>query len=124
MTTTPDPETVREIAREHIRSGRSDIGTTIVKHFGNGALDDEEFFAWEYEVTDAWRRELRTVSWPAEQLQDDGDVRAVAALLELDSVLYLGQRPTDWGDARSELAVRFADRIAALEARDAKGGQR
>jgi len=62
-----DPKTVREIARKHIRSGRADIGTTIVKYFGNAVLGDDEFADWEHEVTKAWYGELRAVSWPDEQ---------------------------------------------------------
>jgi hypothetical protein len=62
-----DPKTVREIARQHIRSGRTDIGTTIVKHFGSGVLGDEDLWAWEYAVHEAWQTELRAVSWPDEQ---------------------------------------------------------
>lgn len=68
---TPDPQTVREIAREHIRSGIADIGTTIVKYFGNGALGDEECGDWYHAVVQAWRIELRAVSWPDEQQPAD-----------------------------------------------------
>lgn len=71
MTDKPDPKTVRQIAREHIRSGRADVGMTVIKRLGMG-LPDEEFFAWEYAVHEAWRDELRTVLWPDEQPQDDG----------------------------------------------------
>lgn len=54
----------------------------------------------------------------------DGDVRAVAALLKLGDVSFRGTWLTDYDDARSELETRFASQIAALEARDAKGGER
>ncbi|NUQ98289.1 MAG: hypothetical protein HOY79_17655 [Streptomyces sp.] len=60
------------------------------------------------------------MSMRAVQPQDDGDVRAVAALLKLGDVSFLGTWLTDYDDARSELESRFADRIAALEARDMK----
>ncbi|NUP48989.1 MAG: hypothetical protein HOW97_17040 [Catenulispora sp.] len=50
----------------------------------------------------------------------EADVRAVAALLKLGDVSFLGTWLTDYDDARSELESRFADRIAALNARDTK----
>lgn len=68
---TPDPQAVREIAREHIRSGIADIGTTVVKHFGSGKLGDEEYVDWYHAVVQAWRVELRAVSWPDEQQPAD-----------------------------------------------------
>lgn len=51
----------------------------------------------------------------------DGDVRAVAALLKLAALGGpRGGWLTRWEDATAELQSRFADRITALEARDAK----
>jgi hypothetical protein len=52
----------------------------------------------------------------AEHDEREADTRAVMAVLKLGEVLYLGQRPTDWTDARRGLLARFADRIAALAA--------
>lgn len=70
--------------------------------------------------------ELEAHPWivvEAEQPQDDGDVRAVAALLKLGDTSFRGNWLTDYDDARSELESRFAARIAALDARDAKAGE-
>jgi maltooligosyltrehalose synthase len=53
----------------------------------------------------------RVAELEAEQPQDDGDVRAVAALAAADDDEQLDR-------SVSELIARFADRIAALEARD------
>jgi hypothetical protein len=49
-------------------------------------------------------------------------VRAVAALLKLGDTSFRGNWLTDYDDARSELESLFADRIAALEARDTADG--
>lgn len=57
-----------------------------------------------------------------QQDERDGDVRAVAALLKLGDTSFRGNWLTDYDDARSELARRFADRIAALDARGTKAG--
>ena len=57
------------------------------------------------------------------QDERDGDVRAVAALLRLGDISLHGGWLTRWEDAKAELESRFADRIAALEARDAKAGE-
>ena len=66
--TAPDPETVREIAREHIRSGRTDIGTTMDEQFGTGVVDAmsrHEYGAWCSAVREAIR--TAALSWPDEQ---------------------------------------------------------
>lgn len=57
------------------------------------------------------------------QVERDGDVRAVAALLRLGDTSFRGNWLTDYDDARSELEARFADRIAELNARDTKAGE-
>lgn len=60
----------------------------------------------------------------AEQDERDGDVRAVADALDLIDGLWSGDaRPGDVSLTRIALYDRFADRIAALDARDAKGGE-
>lgn len=121
---TPDPQTVRDVAREHIRSGRTCIGDTVWAYF-NGALREEEFATWEHKVSDAWRVALGTLSWPDEQSQDerDGDVRAVAATLRWIRAEIARERKllgAVYSGAWIDLEDRFMDRIAALEARDAK----
>jgi hypothetical protein len=87
MTTTPDPKTAREIAREHLadflrRWPMVDpffVGSRVL-----GALDDPELWRTDPAAYNAWCEatvaEIRTAvpSWPGEQPQDDGDVRAVA----------------------------------------------
>ncbi|ACU71833.1 hypothetical protein Caci_2924 [Catenulispora acidiphila DSM 44928] len=72
MTTTPDPKTVREIARKHIQSGRAEIDATIVQHFGPGLLGADEYWAWERAVEDERRKAVVTVavSWPDEEPQE------------------------------------------------------
>ena len=71
MSTEPDPQLVREIAREHIRSGRSDIGTTVELMLIGTILDREDLAAWENAVQQAILD--ATVSWPDEQAQDGID---------------------------------------------------
>jgi hypothetical protein len=61
-----------------------------------------------------WTKLQRRARAETAQPQDDGDVRAVAALAAADDDEQLDR-------AVSELIARFADRIAALEARDAMG---
>jgi hypothetical protein len=72
MSAQPDPQLVREIAREHIRSGRPDLGITIELMLIGRVLDREELAAWE----DAVRQAIRTaaVTWPDERAQDKLDV--------------------------------------------------
>jgi hypothetical protein len=62
-------------------------------------------------LADRKRLAARVAELEAEQPQDDGDVRAVAALAAADDDEQLDR-------AVSELIARFADRIEALEARD------
>lgn len=59
---------------------------------------------------------------PDEQPQDerDGDVRAVAALLAAQAA---GASMAECKHAFGDLRARFADRIAELDAREAKGGE-
>lgn len=71
-------KTAREIARDHIRSGRGDIGMSIIHHFGTD-LPDEEFFAWENAVHEAMPDERSTVSWPDERNVDPRDLFADVA---------------------------------------------
>lgn len=71
------------------------------------------------EIVRAAQRKHREDLRAARQAADD-DVRAVARLLKLGDVSFLGTWLTDFDDAKSELATRFADRIAELEAHDAK----
>lgn len=171
MTTTPDPKTVREIARDcvadYIDDAR-DIAAHVMGHFGMGVPGD--VYAW----TDAVRTDLSAavVSWPNEQPQDERDATVPDALwwpftggmdtcfsehdgeyreccwraglayvlkLHEQQVRATAQDERD-GDVRAVAAVRdarngqlddrlralfrrFADRIAALDARDAKAGE-
>lgn len=50
----------------------------------------------------------------------DDDVRTVAALLDANAE---DAQPRNWTAARAMVRARFADRIAELDARDAKGGE-
>lgn len=103
-----DPNVARQIARDHIRSGRGDIGMSVIHHFGMD-LADEEFFAWESAVHESLENERRTVSWPDKQ---EGDVRAVVALMDA-----AGAMPMDDFNASPLAAVinalyaQFEDRI-------------
>ena len=120
MSTTPDPQRVREIAREHIRSGRTDIGTTVVRHFGDGVLSDEEFAGWEYDVHQAWQDELRAVSWPDEQPQDerDGEADGVMVYLLADGNDVLTRYE------RTQLRAVLAEREQLRAERDGATGPR
>lgn len=73
------------------------------------------------DLTDDEARELRArfEASEAAQSERDGDVRAVARWLAADSE---DVPLTEWGAARAEVRERFGPQIAALEARDAKGG--
>jgi hypothetical protein len=116
VTTTPDPKTVREIAQKHIHDDVNDVGLTIQDHIGIDAvlaMDKHAYGALCSAVREAVR--TGTLAWPDEQPQDDGDVRAVAALAAADDDEQLDR-------AISELIARFAVRIAALEARDTADG--
>lgn len=130
--TDPDPKTVREIAAEVIGAAIEDRSSDAL----NCILEERGLIisAWSSGYT-PWHGAVAkavneaVTSWPDEQPQDeqpqderDGDVRAVAALLKLGDVSFRGNWLTDYSDAWSELESRFANRIAALDARDANGG--
>jgi hypothetical protein len=110
---------VRDFARRAILSAVEDVDYMgIGEAFGEDESwpqgDGLAYDAMHDAVYDAVGAATVTVSWPDEQPQDDGDVRAVAALAAADDDEQLDR-------AVSELIARFADRIAALEARDAMG---
>lgn len=127
--TTPDPEIVREIARDcvadYINDAR-DIAAHVMGHFGMGVPGD--VYAW----TDAVRTDLRAVvpSWPDEQPQDDGDVRAVRALTNAASRMLGMWAEADeavrrelWTtlhDRADDVFDRYRERYAEL---DAKAGE-
>lgn len=75
MTTTPDPATVREIARAYKLDddlGAEEFDYAVRRHTGYD-MPDEEFQVWR-EAVDAAAMEAtvtKTVSWPDEQPQDD-----------------------------------------------------
>lgn len=132
--TAPDPQTVREIARQAIRSliaeqpsakrypPRSHIELAMFEH----GIDHADLNAWPEvygAVLTAVGSAQITVSWPDEQPQDerDGDVRAVAALLVAAD--HVATAPNELASALGRLEARFGSRVRALEARDAKGGK-
>lgn len=122
MTTTPRPKTVREIAREAVRQavqrGRDAVVDLAVAEYWPEAVNPE-FLRHRDVVAAEYDRLADALEWPDEQPQDDGDVRAVAAYL---GASHEDAAPTD-PHPRTVLRAHFADRIAALEARDAKGGE-
>jgi ribosomal protein S27E len=69
VSTTPDPETVREIAREYVLDDRRrahDIAPAILGRFGPDGLTRPEYRAYCDAVREAIRTATVTVSWPAE----------------------------------------------------------
>lgn len=137
MSTQPDPQLVREIARKAaLLAARrvDDVDTAIDR---SGAIGDRpeagpELAAWRqargalYSAVRAQvSRAQVVVSWPDEQAQDerDDDVRAVDHAIWLIDALWAGDaRGDDVASVRAELTDRFADRIAALDARTTDGG--
>lgn len=148
MTTTPDPKTVREIARVG-HAERDDEIVRLRRLLGIGidreqwdAIAEAEGARFEYDQTDdnlvgylAYRYEdmkaqrhilLREIE--EAHVERDGDVRAVDAML----VAYVRNDADEIREAFDSLRDRFICRIAelevrdtqaALEARDAKGGE-
>lgn len=91
---TPDPEKVREIARQYLAdriSGPSDVGAYVMGHLGplGDDLTKHEFGAW----CSAVRADLLAAvpSWPDEQPQDEGD--ACGVQLPRESATRLGASP-------------------------------
>lgn len=143
MTAIPNPETAREIAREAIERSvrhRDYIGPAITDHDVMGEIlasgDRSAWGRWNDAVRAEMETAAVTVSWPAEQPQNDGNVRAVAdAVVRLKAWLAGRQanvhseisttnviaEPRDrstasWAIAESDVAAV----VAALEARTAK----
>jgi ketosteroid isomerase-like protein len=124
VTTTPDPQLVREIAREQILNHAKNLAQDDVTVFESVIEKDVciplsvgEQEALADDVLAEIGRAQVTVSWPGEQptAEQDGDVRAVAALRD---ALATGGR--GWGEADA-LIAHFADRIDAQIRRDADG---
>lgn len=121
MSDSPDPKIVREIAAKVIGAAIEDRSSDALNCIleERGLIESawsSGYSPWHGAVAKAVTEAV--TSWPAEQPQDDGDVRAVAALLKLGDVSFRGNWLTDYDDARSELESRFADRITALKMRD------
>lgn len=135
----PDPKTAREIAREHLSDFLSKfpmadttpffVGSRVLESVGDPELwrtNHPAYIAW----CDAVAAEIRAAlpAWPDEQPQAerDADVRAVAAVfrwLKADQNKGLLRVGPNTQRALLDLTERFADRIAAIEARDAEGGE-
>lgn len=128
MTTTPDPQTVRAIMRT---AAYLVANTTRKQYIVDAAMDahgvtadDAQADEIRAHVAAAIEEALARLPVPDEQPQDaqperdgDGDVRAVAALLIEDEA----DLEAHW-DAVRAIRDRFAERIAALDAREAKAG--
>lgn len=68
----PDPKIVREIAGEHVRSGRTDVGITVELMLIGRILGCEELAVWERAVVEAIRSSV--LSWPDEQSAVEPDL--------------------------------------------------
>lgn len=77
MTIEPDPKIVREIAGEHVRSGRADVGITIELMLIGRILDREELAIWERAVVEAIRSAV--LSWPDEKPAAEPDLSGWSA---------------------------------------------
>jgi len=67
--TAPDPQIVREIAREYVLDDRHrvhDIGPAVLGRFGPDGLTKPEYHAYCDAVREAIAMATVTVSWPAE----------------------------------------------------------
>lgn len=73
MSTIPDPQTVREIAREYVLNDPRrayDISPAILGKFGPDGLTKPEYHAYCDAVREAIKTATVTVSWPDEQPQE------------------------------------------------------
>lgn len=127
MTTNPDPKLVREIAEDAMRGAIADgmfwhVNQAVGDHGVPGLVFKGSTFEVHRTAAIAeYKRMADALSWPAEQPQDDGDVRAVAAFLQ-----WFRGDPDDYviesiGDQLLTVGV-LRRMVAALEARDAKAG--
>lgn len=89
MTTTPDPQLVQELATELMLDAAREVDYMGIgeRYFDDercADLDDEQKEALQYAISDFISEATIVVTAPAEQPQDDGDVRAVAMRAFLD----------------------------------------
>lgn len=132
MTAIPDPKTVREIAQT---AGRLIVESLVGDHIVHKAMAQhfighDNVYAWSetYDrVLDELAAVLKPLTWPAEQPQDDGDVRAVRGLTQAASRM-LGtwaeaneavrrELWTTLHDRADDVFDRFRERYAALDAK-------
>jgi len=114
--TAPDPQTVREIAREYVLNDRHrahDIGPAVLERFGPDGLTKPEYHAYCDAVRKAIALAAVTVSWPDEQQPAEHDAlreQLAAATARAESATVLPER--------------WRARLAELEAIVAEGNQR
>lgn len=112
MNTTPDPKTVREIAREAIRSASQRlelIDAVIARHRAIGdrpASESGELGAWHATYSalcQAVRADMQAASWPDEQPQDERDVE----ISRLRRLLGIGVDRDQWDAIAEAEGARF-----------------
>lgn len=120
MTTTPDPKTVRELARKFLLDDgltADELGYVVYSHTGYG-VGHEEFQAWR-DAIDADVQEAtvtKVASWPDEQSQNERDAQLADLATELDAANDNANEIADRaGKYREEIMRLRAERDEARE---------